>query len=72
MRLRRTVDNESDVEEMVDNEVESQTDRFKDYLVNWVLEYGITLVALKALFSILRFHHPTLMQRCKNPQYQQS
>lgn len=61
MRLRRTVDDEGDdVEEMVDDEVESPTDSFKGYLVNWALEYGITLVALTALLPILRFHHPTL------------
>ncbi|KAG5269537.1 hypothetical protein AALO_G00203120, partial [Alosa alosa] len=31
-----------------------------DDLVNWALEFNITMVALTALLSILHFHHPNL------------
>nr|XP_055061186.1 uncharacterized protein LOC129444502 isoform X1 [Misgurnus anguillicaudatus] len=31
-----------------------------DDLVNWALEFNITMVALSALLSILHFHHPNL------------
>lgn len=41
-------------------------------LMNWAIEYGITLVALTALLSILRHHHPSLPKRCQDtPPYKQ-
>jgi hypothetical protein len=66
------VDDEGDdVEEMVEDEAENPTDLFKEYLVNWALECGTTLVVLTALLSILRLSTSNLAKRFKDPPYYQ-
>lgn len=56
------------VQDEVDDDVEDKVDEVEcppDHsligsLVYWAFEFGITLVSLTTLLSILRFHHPTL------------
>lgn len=46
-----------------DEEIEQPT--LTTSLMNWAVEYGITLVALTALLSVLRCHHPSLPKDAK-------
>lgn len=61
-----TVDCESNETENVGaSHDEMQQPSLTTDLMNWALEYGITLVALTALLSILRYHHPSLPKDAK-------
>ena len=37
-----------------------------DRLANWALTFGISIVALTALFSLLRFYHPDLTKDARS------
>lgn len=50
----------TDCENGVESDEEYQQPTLTTSLMNWAVEYGITLVALTALLSILRYHHPFL------------
>lgn len=52
-------------DERDDSDEEIEQPSLTTSLMNWAIEYGITLVALTALLSILRCHHPSLPKDAK-------
>lgn len=58
-----TVGDEGNGDKSEDEQIEQPT--ITTSLMNWALEYSITLVALTALLSILKNHHPSLPKDAK-------
>jgi len=54
-----------DFENVVESDDEIQQPTLISSLMNWAVEYSITLVALTALLSVLRHHHPSLPKDAK-------
>lgn len=52
-------------DERDDSDEEIEPPSLTTSLMNWAIVYGITLVALTALLSILRCHHPSLPKDAK-------